>query len=90
MSTSELEALQSFTWKWVLPPTYGSNDGATEEEGGSHIPATREVGRKAAHIQAGIHGRHHSLQQRDAIYLTAHLSNCKKKKTHQMCKYNMT
>lgn len=44
-----------------VPPTYGGDDSTTEEEGGGHVPATGEVGRKAADIQACVHCRRHSL-----------------------------
>lgn len=44
-------------------PTYGGNDGATEEEGRCKVPAAGEVGREAAHIKAGVHSRHHTLQE---------------------------
>lgn len=57
------------------PPTYGGNDGTAEEEGGRQVPAAGEVGRKAAHIQACLHRRHHSLQGREVIYLTVNLSS---------------
>lgn len=61
-------------------PTYGGNDGTTEEEGGGHVPTAGEVGRKAAHIQASLHRRHHSLQGRDVIYLTPPTQICAQSK----------
>lgn len=56
-------------------PTYGGDDGTTEEEGGGQVPAAGEVGREFVHIQAGLHRRHHSLQGGGVIYLTGHLSS---------------
>lgn len=50
------------------PPTYGSDDGTTEEEGGGHVPVAGEVLCEAADIQAGLHCGHHFLQRRIYAY----------------------
>lgn len=50
-----------FNMSWS--PTYGGNDGTTEEEGRCKVPAAGEVGREAAHVQACVHSRHHTLQE---------------------------
>lgn len=43
-------------------PTYGGDDGATEEGGRGQVPVAGEVLGKAVHIQARLHRRHHPLQ----------------------------
>lgn len=43
-------------------PTYGGDDGTAEEGGRGQVPVAGEVLRKALHIQARFHCRHHSLQ----------------------------
>ncbi len=52
-------------------PTYSGNDGTTEEEGRGPVPAGGEVGRNAAHVQTCLNRSRHSLQGKNAIYLTS-------------------
>ena len=44
-------------------PTNGGDDGTAEEGGRGQVPVAGKVLRKAVHIQACLHRRHHSLQR---------------------------